>query len=211
MANIEKFTEDLAIVQKLGDNPNTDNGLSASELKERFDAAALLIQKYINDTLVPAVNGKMGTDGGALKGNIAMSGHRVTNLGNPVDDGDAVPKGYMTKDNLGLGKVDNTPDSEKNVAKAENADAAAKLATPVIVLVNLGSGQSASFDGSKNINPGVSGILPMSNGGMGADNGSAGLKNLLEAGPMVLSPHQYGDTLPEPGIPGRIFFLKVSD
>ena len=28
---------------------------------------------------------------------------------------------------------------------------------------------------------------------------------------MVLSSRQYGDTLPEPGIPGRIFFLRVSD
>ena len=35
------------------------------------------------------------------------------------------------------------------------------------------------------------------------------LTKLLAAGPMVLSPHQYGDTLPEPGIPGRIFFKRV--
>lgn len=27
---------------------------------------------------------------------------------------------------------------------------------------------------------------------------------------MILSSRQYGDTLPDPGIPGRIFFLKVS-
>lgn len=27
--------------------------------------------------------------------------------------------------------------------------------------------------------------------------------------PLILSPDQYGDTLPEPGIPGRIFFLKA--
>ena len=54
-------------------------------------------------------------------------------------------------------------------------------------------------------------VVPMSKGGTGAQNGSEGLKNLLAAGPMVLSPYQYGDTLPEPGTPGRIFFLKVSD
>lgn len=28
---------------------------------------------------------------------------------------------------------------------------------------------------------------------------------------MVLSSRQYGDELPEPGIPGRIFFLRVSE
>ena len=35
------------------------------------------------------------------------------------------------------------------------------------------------------------------------------MTKLLAAGPMVLSPHQYGDTLPEPGVPGRIFFKRV--
>ena len=52
-------------------------------------------------------------------------------------------------------------------------------------------------------------VVPMTKGGTEAQNGADGLKNLLAAGPMVLSPNQYGDTLPEPGIPGRIFFLKV--
>lgn len=47
-------------------------------------------------------------------------------------------------------------------------------------------------------------------GGTGATNGADGLKNLFAAGPTVLSAHQYGDTLPSPGIPGRIFFRKVS-
>lgn len=28
---------------------------------------------------------------------------------------------------------------------------------------------------------------------------------------MILSSRQYGDTLPDPGTPGRIFFLKVSE
>lgn len=52
-------------------------------------------------------------------------------------------------------------------------------------------------------------IVPIDKGGHGAKNGSEGLKNLLAAGPMILSEDQYGDELPEPGIPGRIFFLKV--
>jgi cytoskeletal protein RodZ len=183
----------------------------------------------------------MGTNGGTVKGNIAMSGYRVTNLGTPVDAGDAVPKGYMTKANLGLEKVDNTQDSEKSVSHAKTADSATtaqsavkaqsattaesansaktattantagKLATPVTVQVNLASGQAANFDGSANAKPGVTGVLPLKNGGHGASNGSEGLKNLLAAGPMVLSSYQYGDTLPAPGTPGRIFFLKVSD
>ena len=52
--------------------------------------------------------------------------------------------------------------------------------------------------------------ISMSKGGTGATNGSDGLKNLLAAGPMILKEgvnYQYGDTLPDPGTPGRIFFL----
>lgn len=55
----------------------------------------------------------------------------------------------------------------------------------------------------------TSGVLPMARGGLGSANGATGLKNLLAAGAMVLSENQYGDELPEPGIPGRIFFKKV--
>lgn len=41
------------------------------------------------------------------------------------------------------------------------------------------------------------------------EESAEGLKNLFAAGPTVLSANQYGDTLPEPGTPGRIFFKKV--
>ncbi len=53
------------------------------------------------------------------------------------------------------------------------------------------------------------GEVPMESGGTGANNGADGLKNLLSSGNTILSPHQYGDTLPEAGNPGRIFFLKL--
>ena len=53
------------------------------------------------------------------------------------------------------------------------------------------------------------GAVPLESGGTNATNGADGLKNLFGAGATVLSPHQYGDELPEAGIPGRIFFLKL--
>lgn len=46
-------------------------------------------------------------------------------------------------------------------------------------------------------------------GGTNANNGSDALKNLLAAGPMILSPEQLVIELPEPGIPGRVLFKKV--
>ena len=51
------------------------------------------------------------------------------------------------------------------------------------------------------------GSVPITKGGTGATDGATGLANLLSAGNMVLSAYQYGDTLPEPGVAGRIFFL----
>lgn len=53
------------------------------------------------------------------------------------------------------------------------------------------------------------GSVPITKGGTGATDGSTGLANLLAAGNMVLSSHQYGDTLPAAGTPGRLFFKKL--
>lgn len=57
-------------------------------------------------------------------------------------------------------------------------------------------------------------VIPVDRGGTGATDGSTGLKNLLAAGPMILkegADYHYGDSLPDPGTPGRIFFKKVSE
>lgn len=53
--------------------------------------------------------------------------------------------------------------------------------------------------------------IGMNKGGTNATDGATGLKNLFAAGATVLSSHQYGDTLPNPGTPGRIFFKKVTE
>lgn len=52
---IELMGDDLVIIQKLDDEPNDVGGLSADELKATFDQAGLLIQKYINEKLIPAI------------------------------------------------------------------------------------------------------------------------------------------------------------
>lgn len=45
--------EDLRVHQKLDDEPNDVGGLSAQALKEKFDQAGLVIQKYLNETHLP--------------------------------------------------------------------------------------------------------------------------------------------------------------
>lgn len=54
-------------------------------------------------------------------------------------------------------------------------------------------------------------IIPIENGGTNSADGAIGLANLFAAGITVLSSNQYGDTLPEAGTVGRIFFKKLSE
>lgn len=61
---------------------------------------------------------------------------------------------------------------------ADTASSATKLATARTIRTNLGSTSTASFDGSGNVTPGVTGTLPIANGGTGATTATAALTNL---------------------------------
>lgn len=52
---IQKFSRDMNIIAKLDDEPNDMGGLSAAQLKSKFDEGGLALQKYINDILIPEV------------------------------------------------------------------------------------------------------------------------------------------------------------
>ena len=47
---------DMDIIQKLDDEPNDVGGLTAQELKAKFDEAGNVIQRYINNTLLPNIS-----------------------------------------------------------------------------------------------------------------------------------------------------------
>lgn len=52
---IPKLLADLAIISKLKENPRAD-GLSAEGFQKKFDEAALLIQKFLNESLIPELD-----------------------------------------------------------------------------------------------------------------------------------------------------------
>ena len=66
-----------------------------------------------------------------------------------------------------------------NLKAIINGSAAAKLTTARTIQTNLASTSSASFDGTGNITPGVTGTLAIKNGGTGATTSHAGFSNLL--------------------------------
>ena len=77
-----------------------------------------------------------------------------------------------------LNELMNGVDSEKGIAdlidekldKNANAVSATKLTNARTIQTNLSSTNSASFDGTGNVTPGVSGTLPVANGGTGQTN-----------------------------------------
>lgn len=53
---IKPLTADVAVHQKLGDNPGIDDGLTPEELKKKWDEAAEIIKDYINNHLIPELD-----------------------------------------------------------------------------------------------------------------------------------------------------------
>lgn len=108
-----------------------------------------------------------------------LSGSSVTGVKGNAET--AYRKGVVniTPEDIGLGNVDNTADSAKSVANA------AKLTTARTMRTNLGSTSTASFDGTANVTPGVTGTLPIANGGTGNTTTNAAatafIKSLEEA------------------------------
>ena len=99
---IPKFEDDLAIISKMGDNPGGDDGLTTQEFKAAFDKAPLLIQKFINEVLIPAANASSSPEEGlSMQGPINMNGQAIKGLNAPTADDEAVNWGSV-KD---LGKV----------------------------------------------------------------------------------------------------------
>lgn len=114
---LERLTEDLNFVANLGDDPKRDDGLSTPQFKSVFDKAGLIIQNFINNKLIPGLEGavseegllsqintvlgkKLDKSGGTITGElnmnakINMNGNSVSGLIDPAEDGDAVPKSY---------------------------------------------------------------------------------------------------------------------
>ena len=76
---LTKFTENVNNIQALSDRPNVVDGLTSSELKERFDKAGSDIKNYLNNTITEEIDTE------------------ILSLGNEIDEvRDSLPTDYVS-------------------------------------------------------------------------------------------------------------------
>jgi hypothetical protein len=74
---IRGLSDDLNIIAALDDEPNDTQGLTANELKSRFDEGANIIKTYLNDVLIPDIGDVIGEAVGSAQtasGNLPTGG-----------------------------------------------------------------------------------------------------------------------------------------
>ena len=53
---LPKFDKDMAIISALDDEPNDVGGLTAAELKAKFDEGGQALKQFLNETLTPQID-----------------------------------------------------------------------------------------------------------------------------------------------------------
>ena len=69
-----KLTKDMAIIQKLDDEPNDVGGLTAAQLKAKFDEAGEAIKEFLNGTLLS----ELDADDAAGSLNVVLNGEKMS-------------------------------------------------------------------------------------------------------------------------------------
>ena len=132
-----QFSYDMRIIRSLKDSPNVDDGLSADDLKAKFDEAGQVIKDYINDVLLPNAAEKPEAPG-MVKA--VGSGRRLVAAVPGTDYQAPIGNGGITTEMLHPSVV---------------APKAAKLETARSITMQDSSGkhsaEAVSFDGSEDI------------------------------------------------------------
>lgn len=84
----------------------------------------------------------------------------------------------ITPASIGAATSGHTHNYAGSSSAGGSATSAVKLSTARTIRTNLGSTGTASFDGTSNVTPGVTGTLKVANGGTGATTAAAALQNL---------------------------------
>lgn len=113
--SLPKFNKDIKIISKLDDEPNDVGGLSANELKAKFDEAGTLIKAFINDTLLPYLESVSGA------GDIGIA--NISGLNNAATVQEALQELKTQLNNMSTGSIpDRSLTGKKLIAGAVGTD-----------------------------------------------------------------------------------------
>ena len=129
---------DVTVIQQLDDEPNDVGGLTAAELKAKFDETNAAVKRYINDELIPAVVGADATEqarAAAEAERVANEIERVSNETTRVNaettrgnNETARQSAETTRGNNETTRVSNETIRQNNEAERQNNEAARVLA-----------------------------------------------------------------------------------
>ena len=140
---IEKFDKDMNVIGALPDEPNDVGGLTAADLKAKFDEGGLALQQYINEVLIPFLQDFSVTGGGGghvildKLGNPMAQRTRMMFMGSVSDDGTATVVGFSPED-IGA-------------ARAAHKHSTADITTGVLGLAYGGTGASTAANARRNL------------------------------------------------------------
>lgn len=99
---LPKFEKDILIISKLADEPNDVGGLSAEELKSKFDEGSKLIRDFLNVELIPAVASDIAAAAQGIAGGEGIDG---ASLRDGSVSSEKLTSGSVTAAKIGLNAV----------------------------------------------------------------------------------------------------------
>ena len=146
--SLPKMTTPVNNISLLDDLPNAVGGLSAAELKARFDKAGGDIQTFLNETLIPAIE-QMGVDEGAARDAAIQAAIDALDLDTTVEN---LQKAIAAAESRAKEYADNKDATNLTAAKqyADTKAAAAKSAAESTAATDATSKADAALLSAKN-------------------------------------------------------------
>ena len=141
---LTQYTEDTAIIAALADQPNDSDGLTAAQLKAKFDENAANIKTYINDTLLAELESITADSSGADQIGYAGDIPAVVNIKAALDliysagSGSIPPDDSITTAKIADANVTTAKIADEAVTTGKIADAAVTTEKMAVAL-NFGA------------------------------------------------------------------------